>query len=298
MGEDVLRRQLSLPLQGRQPHGLHGLRRRGLVQGPLHVGELPQPRQQSRVRTAAQGGLPVPQQDEHRLLLRPAGLFRLLHRQDLCRAPEPPQAELRRRTVPALRRAVGHADGGPQLHGCLIEDPDVRRRLRHNILHLRPDGLFRLRVHDIVMAVGDAGDHPQDVAVHRRHPQAEGRRGDSPGGVLADARQGQQRVVVRREPPSVLLRHQTGALLKIPGAAVVAQALPQLHQLVLGRRRQSLHRREGPQKAGVVPQHRRHPGLLEHDLRHPDAVRVRGPAPGQIPGIASEPSQKRLRQAL
>ena len=146
------------------------------------------------------------------------------------------------------------------------------------------------------MAVGEPGHHPQYVAVHRRLPPAKGRRGDGAGGVVPDARQGQQTLVGIRE--AAHLHHGLRRPLEIPGPAVIAQPLPQLHQAVLRRGGQSLHRGEGLQKAGVIAQHRRHPGLLEHDLRHPDAVRVLRAAPGQVPGILPEPDQKRLCQPL
>ena len=97
---------------------------------------------------------------------------------------------------------------------------------------------------------------------------------------------------------AVLLQGLAGRLLHVPNPAVVAQALPQLHQPLLRRGGQSLHRGEGFQEPGIVPQHRRHPGLLQHDLRHPDPVGIPGPPPGQVPGIGPVPPQQRLRQAL
>ena len=164
----------------------------------------------------------------------------------------------------------------------------------HGPLDPGPDVLFRLGVRDIVMAVHQPGDHPQHVAVHRRLPRAEGRRGDGAGGIVPDARQGQQALIGVREPSQ--LHDAPGRLLKVPGAAVIAQALPQLHEPVLRRLRQSFHRGEGCQKAGIVTKDRRHTGLLEHDLRHPDAVGVLRLPPGQVPGIGPVPGQKRRRQ--
>ena len=145
------------------------------------------------------------------------------------------------------------------------------------------------------MAVGEPCHHPQHVAVYRRLPPGEGRRGDGAGGVVPDARQFQQALVGIRK--AAHLRHGFCRLLQVPGPAVIAQALPQLHQPVLRGVCQSLHRGEGCEKPGIIAQHRRHTGLLEHDLRHPDAVRVLRFPPGQVPGVSPKPRQKRPRQA-
>ncbi|CAN4028248.1 hypothetical protein MCGFDL_MCGFDL_03470, partial [Dysosmobacter welbionis] len=153
-----------------------GHRRSGgsLVQGSLHVGKLPQARQQPGPRPLPQGDLSVPHQQEHRLLLHPAGLFGPLHWQILCRAPKAALAEGHGRTLQTPGRAVGCADRGPQLHGGLIEDADIRLSLRHDGLDLCPHGLFYLGIGNIVPAVRQPHDHPQHVAVHRRFPSAEG----------------------------------------------------------------------------------------------------------------------------
>ena len=297
MSKNVFGRQLLFPLLRLQAPGGH--RRRGglLGQSPLRVGEFPQPRQQSRVWPAAQGNLSLPQQEEHRLLLNFAGLFGLFHRQCLRRAPDTPQTEVPHRAAPAFRRSVGDADRGAQLHGGLVEDADILRLWGHDGLELVPDGFFRFGVQDIVVAVGKAGHHPQDVAVHRRLPPAKGRGGDGAGSVVPNARQSQQALIGIRKTAAAF-RHDLRRLLKIPGPAVIAQPLPQLHQVLLRRVRQSLHRGEGREKPGIIAQHRRHPGLLEHDLRHPDAVGVPGMAPGQVPGVGPVPGQKGLRQAV
>ena len=42
---------------------------------------------------------------------------------------------------------------------------------------------------------------------------------------------------------------------------------------------------------GIIAKDRRHAGLLEHDLRHPDAVRVLCVPPRQVPGVFPVPVQ-------
>ena len=144
------------------------------------------------------------------------------------------------------------------------------------------------------MVVGQTGRYAQHVAVHRGLRQSKSRRGNGPGGIVSNARQGPE--PLRRTGESAQLRDAPGRFLEISGPAVIAQALPKLHQLLLRRRRQGFHRGERFEKAGVVSHHRRHPRLLEHDLRHPDGVGVLGTPPGKVPGILAVPVQKRLPQ--
>ena len=78
------------------------------------------------------------------------------------------------------------------------------------------------------MAVRQPGGHPEDVAVHCRFPPSESRGGNGGGSVIPDARQGQQaRIGIRKASHRYdLLRR----LLQVSGPAVIAQALPQLHE--------------------------------------------------------------------
>ena len=83
-----------------------------------------------------------------------------------------------------------------------------------------------------------------------------------------------------------------GRFLQVSGPAVVAQSLPQLHQLILGQDGQSVDIRGRLQKTAVVVQHRRHPGLLEHNLRYPDMIRGGVAPPGEGTGILPVPDQQ------
>ena len=69
-----------------------------------------------------------------------------------------------------------------------------------------------------------------------------------------------------REAAAQLPGHHLRAALEVSGPAVVAKALPELHEPLLRGLGQNLHRGEGREEAVIVPQHRRHPGLLEHNL--------------------------------
>ena len=92
--------------------------------------------------------------------------------------------------------------------------------------------------------------------------------------------------------------HLTGRLLQVAHPAVVAQPLPKLQQLLLISCGQGLHRRAALHEPVEVGQHRRHPGLLEHDLRHPDAVRVADAAPRQDALVDIVPRQQRRGEGV
>ena len=294
VAENVLCRQAAFPGERLQAPGPDRDRGGGLVQVAFHVGKLPQPRQQAGGRALPQGRMALPEEEEHRLVLHPAGLFWGLYRQTLRRAPRPAQAEVPDGAEKAFRRAVRHADRGPQLHEGLVENPRVRLGFRENILDLGADGFFRLREGNVAVVIRQAGDNPEDVAVHRRFPPGKGRGGDGGGGVVPDTGELQKPFVsVGKAAP---FHRQLGGLLEVPGPAVVAKALPELHQVLLRCGGQGLHRGEGLQKPGVVAQHRRHPGLLKHDFRDPDAVGVPGFPPGKVPGAGPVPGQQRRRE--
>ena len=127
----------------------------------------------------------------------------------------------------------------------------------------------------------------------------EGDGGHRPGGVVSHPGQGAEGGIVGGEFPLKFVHDLPGGLLQVAGPVVVAQTLPELHQLVLLHGGQIGHGGELGQEAGIIVHHRRHPGLLEHDLRQPHMVGRGVAAPGQHPGVVPEPLQQRdgqLRQ--
>ncbi len=87
-------------------------------------------------------------------------------------------------------------------------------------------------------------------------------------------------------------RHLPGGAQQIAGARVVPQAAPQRQDLFFAGRRQGRDRGEPLDEALVVGDGRLRPGLLEHDLRHPDAVRIGHAPPGEIAMAAAVPGQQ------
>ena len=293
MGEDVLGGKASAPFHRRQPPPGSLRRRSGGAERAVRTGKLPKSRQKPAARPAAQGGPAILKEQEHRPLLRPPGLFGGLYGQQPRRSRPAGKAHVRQRAERTLRRAVWPADHCAQLHQRLIEHADVLRSVRHGGTQRLPHGPLRFRICDVRAPVRQPRDHPQHVSVHRRLRQGERRRGHGGGGILPHAGEGEQRAVFGGEPPAELADDGPGRLLKISGPAVIAKPLPELHQPLLRRVRQSFHRGEGLQKPPVIADHRRGAGLLEHDLRHPDAVRVLCLPPRQGAGVGAVPRQKR-----
>ena len=262
-------------------------------QGPRHIGEFPQPRQQALRRPSAQGKAAVALQNENRLLLLPLFPLGKLCGQGGGGAVGIAKAMGRAGAAGAVRRPVGAADRGPQLHQRLGEQArlggvDGFQGLGHGLLHFR--GV------DGGAVVPQPGYHPQHIPVHGGGGQVEGNGADGPGGVGADAGQAADAAVVPGEDPAIGGNDLLGGLFQISYPAVVAQALPELVQGVVAAGGKGGDIRQGGEKAGIVPLHGLHPGLLEHDLRDPDVVGLPVLPPGKVPFVLFIPGQQPLGQ--
>ena len=70
--------------------------------------------------------------------------------------------------------------------------------------------------------------------------------------------------------------------MEISRSAVIPQAAPQSHDVIQAGRSQGLNVRKPLQKPIEITHHRDHLGLLQHDFRQPNAVRVLGILPRQV----------------
>ena len=205
-------------------------------------------------------------------------------------ARRPGAADCRQRAFFAQRRTVRHTDQRPQLHeGLIVVARSVRRLMLHDPGR---KGLFHRLFGDDGRVVVQAGKHPQHVAIHRRHRDAEADRGNGPRRVVPDAGQGPQGIVVGGQLSAVLLADDACCLLQVAHPAVIAKALPQLVQLFLPAGGKGRDVRQGGEKALVVGQRRRDPGLLQHDLAEPYMVGAGVGAEGQAALVFVEPVQQ------
>ena len=159
-------------------------------------------------------------------------------------------------------------------------------------------GLFYRRFCNHARVIIQTGKHPQHIAVHGGHGKSEADGRDGSGGVLPDAGQSKQGGVVGGQLPAVLRTDELCGLLQVAHPAVIAQPLPQLMQpfLLAGGKRGDIRQRF--QKAVVIRQHRRHPGLLQHHLAEPHMVGGGILPEGQAAAVLVKPLQEGRRNVF
>ena len=135
---------------------------------------------------------------------------------------------------------------------------------------------------DIVLDREHAGEHARDVAIDQRGALAERDRGDRARGVRADPGHLAELGRARWQRAAVARADLAGARVQVARARVVAEPGPRGEHVVERRLGERRHGREPGHPALPVRDHRRDPGLLQHDLADPDRVGVAGPPPRQI----------------
>ena len=155
--------------------------------------------------------------------------------------------------------------------------------------HLLFDGGFR----NIPGVFCQAREHAQDISVHCGDRQSKGDGGNGARGVGADPGQRAELLIGAGKSPAGLFTDAARGLLQVAGAGIVAQPLPELQQLLLADLRQGLNAGEPGHEALIIGDDGIHPGLLKHDLRHPNTVGVGVLAPGQNAGALPVPGQQR-----
>ena len=259
-------------------------------------GGLPQSRQQALVGAALQKKARRALHQRHRDGQALLFLFWGLDGQLLGPARRKAPAHRRQRAGKALGRGIGHADQCAQLHQRLVVG--AGRGFGHLVQNTFCEFSFRFGFCDVGVIIVQTGEHPQHIAVHRRGRDAEGDAGDGPGGVVPDAGQRPQRVIVGRQCAAVPLTHHPGGLLHVVHPVVVAKALPQLVQCVGIAGGQRRRVRQFPDEPLIVGQRGGHPRLLEHDLADPDMIGRRLLPEGQEPFVGFKPRQQQGRDAL
>jgi len=127
-----------------------------------------------------------------------------------------------------------------------------------------------------------AGQHPLDVAVQDRRPQAHAQAGNCTGCGQADTGQLDQFFHIPRKMAVIFGDDDLGSLLQIARTCVVAKAGPQVQHFVFRGGGQGLDRRQRGHEPVEVVQHGADLGLLQHDFRDPHPVRGDALLPGQV----------------
>ena len=84
----------------------------------------------------------------------------------------------------------------------------------------------------------------------------------------------------------------SGGPAQVAGPLVVTQPGPAAQDGLLAGAGQLLNGGEGAEEALVVGDYHRDARLLEHGLRQPDAVGIRGAAPGEVTAVTVEPAKQ------
>ena len=98
----------------------------------------------------------------------------------------------------------------------------------------------------------------------------------------ADPRQCDHGLECIWENPTMIMLYHLGSLMQVAGARVISQPCPVIKHRVYRGAREAGNIGETQDKTLVVGNHRNHLGLLQHDLRNPDAIRIPIALPGQV----------------
>ena len=213
----------------------------------------------------------------------------LLHGQLLHPPLRQRPATVPQRAIKASRR-LGGALHSPEVHNRLVIDiraPPVHHLLRQLRKLRLPLPAVNGRIYP-----EKTGQHPIDIPVHHRvrHPPRE--RADCRRRIFPNPLQRQHLRVIPRELPAVPLHDFLRRRMQVARPAIIAQALPIAHHLVLRGSRQRPHVRETLHEAAEILQPLRHSRLLENHLGNPNPVRVPRPAPRQIPAVPRVPAHQ------
>jgi len=97
--------------------------------------------------------------------------------------------------------------------------------------------------------------------------------------IAANARQFANRCDIAGKDSHVLILHNLGGGMKIPGAVVIAETLPAVENIVLRSARDGSEVRKSAKPFIIIRDHGGDLGLLEHELGYKDRVRIAGFAP-------------------
>ena len=199
------------------------------------------------------------------------------------------EAEGWQRALGAVRVFRG-ADERSQLHESLIKGAGLLAG--NQLFRLLPEQVPGLGQGDV--DIEEAGKDAADIGVHQGHRQIVGNGGDGPGGIGADAGQGQQGLLVAGDDTAVVADDDPGAFADIDGPAVIAKALPAFEHHVLVRPGEGVDVRELPHPAVKEESDPLHLGLLQHDFRDPDLVGDIALSPGQGALVGLKPGDQGL----
>ncbi len=199
------------------------------------------------------------------------------------------RAELQYRAGGAPGRR-GDADRGAQVHQGLVEvgspaqgNPPLQEFFQV-LLGRGTPGMVKLRKETL--------EDTLHVSVEGSNRLVEGQAGHGPGGVRTEAREAEKFLLRPGDFSAQIPADGLRRPVKIPGPRVISQSGPGLKNLLPRGTGQISQCWEKGQEALVIGDDRLHPGLLEHELRDQDPVRVPIPAPGELSSMGRIPPEK------
>src|SRR5262245_22911347 len=198
-------------------------------------------------------------------------------------------AESIHRAGPAPGRAC-RAPGGAEVHQRLVVV--VRPTGRHQRRGQIPDRLLSPEARQPPRPEEHPTQHAPHVGVHDRHRAAIGEAPERPRGVAADAAHPAERGVVFGEPAPVAGDRLARDAAQVDRADVVTQRVPEPRDLLRRGAGEALERRIPLEKLVVLRDHPIYLRLLQHDLGDQDAIRIGGPAPGEVAAVAPVPREQ------
>ncbi len=145
---------------------------------------------------------------------------------------------------------------------------------------------------DRFLQILQAREHAGGICFDQRQRLPESKYRDGGGGVSTQARQLAERSEIGRNLPTELGDNDLGAAMQIAGTIVIAEALPGVQDVILGRARQRFDRRKTPQPRFVTWLDRSDSGLLQHDFRNEHSVGIAGAPPRQGAPSLFRPSKE------
>ena len=179
-----------------------------------------------------------------------------------------------------------------QLHHCLVEVPRPARihQARRQFLHLSPHGRLAHRI--VRLPPSNPAQHPLHVPIHHRDRLAMRNARNRSSRIRPNSRQHPQLFCTGRHHAAAFRNHQLRRPVQHASPTVIAQPAPQRQNILLIRLGQRLHRRKPCQECVIALDHHSDPRLLQHDLRHPDRIRILGLPPRQIAPAPVIPTQQ------
>lgn len=138
----------------------------------------------------------------------------------------------------------------------------------------------------------ETGEDADDVAIEEWLGLIEGDARDGAGGVASDALQGEDGIEIVREEAVVFITDFLRGLLHVADAGVIAESFPEFVDAFRRSFCERCDRGERLHPTFPIGDHRPDLGLLEHDFRNPDGVRIAGATPREVASAFGEPAEQ------